>query len=391
MMREDKAQALSVPVPSTLEGLLDQLAARTVSGHDAKDLICAFLTRHGIMAHHDKETQRASTSTSTSLTVLDIFFRCLDRNLQAGISQATLRSVMHADDSQGEVQRFLAALHSSGNVSSFPMEMALAHIGSPAKVVKRMQRSAWYASRKVDGVRCVTVVSMDAKSKRITDVHTLSRSGRPLEALAPFRAQLAEDLGAYPRLARLAGAPDASGHAHLVLDGELCALQLAGDDGRTTSYVEDFAHTLSVVRRQTPSTTPIIYFPFDCMPLEAFVCWRTALERDTAPRFSERYASLDALVAWCLAERPATCLRRLEQWRVRDAASLDALVDRAAHAQWEGLMLREDIGYEGRRTQSLLKLRPTQEAEYVVQDVVLASMRLPINGQYAVYEAVSRT
>lgn len=282
-------------------------------------------------------------------------------------------------------------LRATGSTASFPMEIALAHSATPGRLRRLQSHKPWLVSRKLDGIRCIVIVSLDCTGShpRVAEVYTLSRSGRPLESLGPFRRQLCQDLEAYPDLGALAGPPDSHGQAQFVLDGELCALRPT-EDARGETYVEDFLHTLSVVRRHTDSPTPIILFPFDCMPLDAFVRWRAYLEQGRAPPLQERLAPLRALVDWCLAQRRDTCLRHLEQVSVSDLSSLDRLLQQATDRQWEGLMVRGDRPYEGRRTSSLLKLRDTQEAEYVVRDVVVTTMRLPVQGHYEERPALSR-
>ena len=52
-------------------------------------------------------------------------------------------------------------------------------------------------------------------------------------------------------------------------------------------------------------------------------------------------------------------------------------------AHWEGIMLREDMPYEGRRTHSMRKIRPKREGEYLVRDIEIRTMRLALDGTYA--------
>lgn len=381
--RSASASLPEVRLPDTLEALFDALATRHVSGNEAKAFLHAFLVHNHILP------QAAPGGGGPS--VLEVFYRCLDRNLRAGISHHTLRAALEDADPNSMTQRFLTMLHTTGSTASFPMEIALAHRATPRRMPRLHQEAPWLASRKLDGVRCIVVVSLDTNMPRprVTSVHTLSRSGRPLGALATFRAQLAADLAAYPHLRTLAGPADTHGLAHFVLDGELCALR-PSDDARDDAYVEDFAYTLSVVRRQTDAQVPIVLFPFDCLPLDAFVRWRTYRSLGTGARLLERLAPLQALVHWCLVERPTTCLRRLEQVRVSHTDDVARLVAQATARRWEGLMLRSNALYEGRRCASLLKLRQTQEGEYRVREAVVHTMRLPVQGRYDERPALSR-
>lgn len=377
-------------LPSSLESLLDALSSRTVAGNQAKEVLRAFLLKHKIFPSRDA----LASSAHTSPPLLDLFYRCLDRNLKAGISQTSLRKALESTQAHTRTQQFLEMLRTTGSVNAFPMDIALAHTATPKRLQHLRKHAPWFVSRKLDGIRCIMVASIDCSqgSPRVTHLDTLSRTGRPLPSLASLRAQLAEDLAAYPDLLALCGAPDAHGMAHLVLDGELCALRPT-DDARGDAYVEDFLHTLSVVRRHTDSQTPIVFFPFDGLLLDAFVCWRTYLGKEDARPLHARLAPLQAWVSWCLAHRPETCVRRLEQVCVSDVTKVDLerMLAQAIEKHWEGLVLRGDVPYEGRRSNAMLKLRPTQEAEYIVREAVVSQMRLPLEGHYEERPALSRT
>ena len=377
-------------LPPSLESLLDALSSRAVKGNEAKELLRAFLLKYQILSSHNLPTGAVHTSSP----LLDLFYRCLDRNLKAGISQNSLRDALASTQAHTRTQQFLEMLRATGSVNAFPMDIALAHIATPKRLQHLHKHAPWFVSRKLDGIRCIMIVSIDwtQRDPRVTHLDTLSRTGRPLGSLASLRTQLAKDLAAYPDLAGLCGARDAHGMAHLVLDGELCALRPT-EDARGDAYVEDFLHTLSVVRRHTDSQTPVVFFPFDVLPLDAFVCWRTYLEQGRAQPLQTRLAALQAWVAWCLANQPATCVRRLEQVRVPDITpdEVERMLAQAIDKRWEGLIMRGDGPYEGRRSNAMLKLRPTQEAEYVVREVVVSQMRLPLAGHYEERPALSRT
>ncbi|WFC93478.1 hypothetical protein MBRA1_000098 [Malassezia brasiliensis] len=375
-------------LPPSLESLLDALSSRAVKGNEAKEMLRAFLLKHQILPSREPSTG----SMHPTSPLLDLFYRCLDRNLKAGISQNSLRDTLASTQAHTRTKQFLEVLRTTGSVNAFPMDIALAHIATPKRLQHLHKHTSWFVSRKLDGIRCIMIATINwtQRDPRVTHLDTLSRTGRPLTSLASLRTQLVKDLVDYPDLAALCGTPDSHGMTHLVLDGELCALRPT-EDARGDGYVEDFLHTLSVVRRHTDSQTPIVFFPFDAMPLDAFVCWRTYLEQGRARPLQARLAALQAWVAWCLAHQPATCVRRLEQVRVPDVAPEDVtiMLAQAIEKRWEGLIMRADGPYEGRRSNAMLKLRPTQEAEYVVREAVVSQMRLPLDGHYEERPALS--
>jgi len=52
------------------------------------------------------------------------------------------------------------------------------------------------------------------------------------------------------------------------------------------------------------------------------------------------------------------------------------LRDEAKKLGWEGIMIRKDIPYEGKRSDKLLKCKLFEDAEYEVVDVVMNTMRI---------------
>ena len=79
----------------------------------------------------------------------------------------------------------------------------------------------------------------------------------------------------------------------------------------------------------------------------------------------------------------------LEQVRVTDVAGVEAQLSRASTDGWEGVMLRRDVAYEGKRTSALRKCKRWQDAEYTVLATDVARMRLSLDGVYTDTHALS--
>ncbi|WFD29137.1 hypothetical protein MSPP1_000142 [Malassezia sp. CBS 17886] len=366
------------PTPYSLEDLFDILGSRTVTGHAAKHLVAQFIHMHGLAAH-----------ASGTPSVLDIFYRCLDRNLKAGISQRTVAQLERPKRDTHRPSALLAQLRATGDVSSFPLEVALAHVGDPNDLDAVAQKSGggtctWFSSRKLDGVRCLLVAVVDGADARacVTEIHAVSRTGRALPGLQHLRTQLADDLTQYPGLGALAQQLGGT----IVLDGEVCIMDAHGPDG--AAHMENYRRTVSCVRRKPDPERPppLVFFPFDMLSLEELVCWRTLL---ATRALSARLAPLQSWVAWCAQHRRDSPLRSLPQRAIRSLDDLSAHMAEATQEHWEGLIVRADTAYEGRRTAAMLKLRHTLEAEYTVKDVELKRMRLPVHGTYAEHPALS--
>jgi DNA ligase-1 len=53
----------------------------------------------------------------------------------------------------------------------------------------------------------------------------------------------------------------------------------------------------------------------------------------------------------------------------------------ASDGNWEGFMLRKDVGYEGKRSKNLLKVKTFHDAEYTVIDADFSPMAVVRNGK----------
>ncbi|KAL4399845.1 DNA ligase [Malassezia pachydermatis] len=334
-------------IPPSIEALLDTLARGEVRGHAAKQLVHTFLDRHGIAI---------CTSVPDPLSTFDVFLRCLDRRLRMGVSASTLRRVWTTEDRSSTA--LLQALDTDQRVS-WPLPIALAQTWTGPGLPPTSTH--WYASRKHDGVRCLALVRLTHGV--VTHVDLVSRTGRVLTTLSAVATSLQQDL-------QQAGVAAWGEERAFVLDGELCALDDAGQ--------ESFVLAASQVQRPTELAT-LVYYPFDLLPLEAWLAWRTS----PTPPFAERYARLQQMLEAVSKACPTTCLRRLPHVRLTSEGDWTSIQHRAAVEGWEGLMLRDDVPFQGRRTPSLRKVRRREEAEFVVEDIDVTTMRLPVDGTYA--------
>ncbi|WFD33339.1 hypothetical protein MCUN1_000152 [Malassezia cuniculi] len=281
-----------------------------------------------------------------------VFSRCLERNLKCGLSHHTLSALW----SDAQEKR---------PTVPYPLKVAL---GVSARVEEVNVASArWYASRKLDGIRCLIFVGGDDAAVAV------SRTGRQLAGAAGVTRSVAGDLCASPPFAALAS------RDRLVIDGELCVIEEHGDG----TFMEDYNATASAAKSKRVSDD-LVYFPFDLLTYTEFCDWMHGTRL-----FSERAAVLDKAVAWCLEHRPDTPLRRLPQQRLRSAGELVSLHAHALEQGWEGLMLRRDEPYEARRSSAIRKIKEWQDAEYVVQDIECRTMSLMVDGVIVEEHALS--
>ena len=71
----------------------------------------------------------------------------------------------------------------------------------------------------------------------------------------------------------------------------------------------------------------------------------------------------------------------LEQDFVKDVEHLNDMITEADKAGYEGVMLRKNVGYEGKRSKNLLKCKKFFDAEYEVLDVDFDTHRIIRDGK----------
>jgi len=71
----------------------------------------------------------------------------------------------------------------------------------------------------------------------------------------------------------------------------------------------------------------------------------------------------------------------LKQTLVEDLDHFNELLDEARAKNWEGLMIRRDVPYEGKRTNDLLKVKDFLDDEFEVIDYETGPMRMVENGK----------
>ncbi|WVQ96360.1 hypothetical protein IAU59_003465 [Kwoniella sp. CBS 9459] len=312
-----KATPTPTPMPKTLIELFDMLSEKTVTGNLAKETILQFLVQNGVIVHKAKESQGPTDNgdgqDKQEQQLVDVFGRLLDRNLIAGFGAKTLRDVRWSKgggarspkaDAAGstnspKVPR--SAVSSSSSPSSRASEMSReqseAHVRSdlgtdlnpnakssaidgktplhpklapldkfevalgksidpPFDVLfKDGDMATWYASRKLDGVRCLTFLDflvpsssvpaqptagkeesspapeIDLKQIQLVSIHFVSRTGKPFCSLSKLEAQLAP-LADLPELHEWLDADhltverrDEGLVKRLILDGEVCVMR----------------------------------------------------------------------------------------------------------------------------------------------------------------------
>ena len=201
------------------------------------------------------------------------------------------------------------------------------------------ENEEWLASRKLDGVRCII-------RKEGDKVTAYSRQGNEFTTLQ----KVLDDVKLMP--------------GDFVLDGEICLMDENGN--------EDFQGIMKQIKRKDHTIANPKYIIFDYLTLEEF----DTKEGDT--KLSDRLARLYG------GQTKTYTLSILAQIDIENEQQLSDMISEADKSGYEGVMLRKNVGYEGKRSKNLLKCKKFFDAEYEVLDVDFDTHRIIRDGKEVV-------
>jgi DNA ligase-1 len=258
----------------------------------------------------------------------NLFWNIIDKDLKCGIDEPSINKAF-----PGLLPTFNVALAKSYNDHKDKVKFD----------------GSWLVSRKLDGVRCLAIL------KAKDDIRFFSREGNEFTSLGNLRE-------AYSRLFPFPN--------NTVIDGELCIIDADG--------IEDFKASVSQIKRKNFTIKHPRHIVFDMLTLDEFEGLR-----QSKPLMS-RYNDLTLLLD---PDDP-----RIERLLQKTLISEDVLTRMKAKADkhgWEGLMLRKNSPYEGKRTSNLLKVKKFLDAEFVVQDVQIGTKQMMVGGKKTEVECMS--
>jgi DNA ligase-1 len=217
-------------------------------------------------------------------------------------------------------------------------------------------KEEWYTSRKLDGVRCICRIENG-------NIQFFSRTGKSFETL-----------GILERAIRKSGRDKFD----MVLDGEVCKVD---KDGK-----EDFQSVMKEIRKKTkvPQHIPDEqdekyinkkgryemkdpkFFIFDCLTLDEF---------DN----QDGWVDLETRLKRIPIDIPY--FEKLHQNYCVSFKYVELCKEEATMNGWEGIMLRKNIGYKGKRSNDLLKVKTFMDAEYKVISTIHDKMRFFEDGK----------
>jgi DNA ligase-1 len=248
----------------------------------------------------------------------ELIFNIIDRNLKTRSTTSMINKVI-----PGLIPTFDVAL-----ANSFDEKMT-------KKV--NFNKDVWYVSRKLDGCRCICIIDENGEPKYF------SRAGNEFMTLKNLDAEIIS-----------------LGLKNMVIDGEICMMDENGN--------ENFQGIIKEIKRKDHTIENPFFYIFDLLTLEEFeskVSERLLNERlDVAKRTIQNSEFLEVLA----------------QYPVDDNVFAD-MMSQSKKNGWEGLMLRKDAPYQGKRSNDILKVKQFHDAEYIVVDIENAVNRVIVDGK----------
>ena len=256
----------------------------------------------------------------------DLIYRIIDRDLKCRIDAKTINKVI-----PNLIPTFDVSLGEKFDSKRF-----------------NWQEEDWYCSRKLDGIRCI----YQEKYHNFT-----SRQGEEFWTLGVLSDAILTIKD------KLQG---------IVLDGELSLINFDGSD--------DYQGIMKQIRKKNHSIENIRFNVFDILTQEEF-------DSQTSERkFYERYTQLLELKD--ILESTGH-IKVVLQTKIDSEETFNSLKAKALENEWEGLMLRKDDIYKGKRSFDLLKYKEFSDAEYIVESVEYGVKPMLVNKSMQDVECVT--
>ena len=224
-------------------------------------------------------------------------------------------------------------------IPTFDVALANSYDEKTAKKVD-FENQVWVVSRKLDGVRCLVMVDENGHAT------SWARSGKQFQTLRKVEEEI-----------------EALGVTNVVYDGEMCLVDEHGN--------EDFQSMMKQIRRKDHTVENGLFQIFDMIDLPDF---QAGVSEDG---FLTRLGRL----ADTLRGADHKHLAILGQQRLTDHEDFQKWRQEAQDAGWEGLMLRLDTTYKGKRSKDILKVKTMHDAEYVVTGTATGPFRYVKGGK----------
>lgn len=206
----------------------------------------------------------------------------------------------------------------------------------------------WYSSHKLDGCRCICDIDEQGNIK------FYSRQGNEFETLEILKKEI-----------------ETMNLKNVVLDGEIC---IVDNNGK-----EDFQAIMKLIRRKDFQISNPKYLVFDQIYRPDFY------QQKSKTPFSKRLEYLNKTISRYSGYK----IEMLKQTKIESLEHFIELCKEAEDKNWEGLIIRKDVSYEGKRSNNLLKVKQMSDSEYKVINVEFGPFRIIENGIEKTIETLS--
>ena len=204
-------------------------------------------------------------------------------------------------------------------------------------VLPDFENEEWLGSRKLDGVRCIV-------RKEHGEISAYSRAGNKFETLELILNEVKNIPGDF------------------VLDGEVCIVDKHGS--------ENFQDVMKEIRRKNHTIKNPKFFIFDYLTLEEFDT------QVSTTNLEDRYIKLQKLNI-----NLTNTMVILEQCPIENRSQFTEMVADAETQGYEGIMIRKNTAYKGKRSKDILKVKKFHDAEYIVEGCDFEHHRVVKNGK----------
>jgi DNA ligase-1 len=305
----------------TVFDLLDALSSRAITGHDALKCIHYFMRKKVAEEYRDD------------------FLNMIDKDLKLRIKDKQINKVW-----DNLIPTFSVALGESFEKKEDYFNKT-----------RDKENTDWYISRKLDGVRCLARVNIASGG-----IVFRSRLGKEFETLTSRGKELIRDF--IPAIAASKTLRDAG---DIVIDGELCVIDEKGQ--------EDFKGVLKQLKKKGNDALRVRFMVFDILTGQEFDS-QTSDENERT--FEKRISAAKKVFSRYNEVTTGQETTRFMTLLKQKVFTPETFAEKSAEADangWEGLMVRMDAAYVGKRSRDILKVKKFQTEEYKVESLKLGA------------------
>ena len=206
------------------------------------------------------------------------------------------------------------------------------------KYLEKYADDDWFISRKYDGVRIIAKVNL--KNKTIKYFSRIGRENKLLDFLTN-----SIDFDKLTKNAEL---------NEFILDGEIIYMD---------NKEEDFKKIMEVIKNPERDQSKLKYIVFDLLTVQEF---------EKASGKTKLNVRMENVIKYLGKKNGLFYPIKQVLYTPENLVMMNKKVKKN---NWEGLMLRRNIGYEGKRSNNLLKVKIFEDAEFKVLEILPAEIR----------------